>query len=210
MTLFFNIRYYHFLSSVLLFSIIQLLLKNQEAFLHWSHFCPVSSLTFSTASKRLSSLDSATLFQSDSSLLRVIDWRVFTLFCYTLSFSNPSLGDSSLNLTLFCFCIFNPHDLHSISRWNNAFAIEWIYVMYSLKLPLFLHHKNFRELAYILKHDFPLFLVQWYCILAINCMCANISTYTHISILLSSSLLFLLVLPPLSTPFSPLLLLSFS
>lgn len=110
MTLFFNIRYYHFLSSVLLFSIIQSLKKKSRSFfLHTDHIlCPVSSLTFSTASKRLSSLDSTTvLFQNDSSLLRVIIVG-FHFSTTLLVFKNPSLGDSSLNLTLwyFYFCIF--------------------------------------------------------------------------------------------------------
>lgn len=108
MTLFFNIRYYHFLSSVLLFSIIQLLLKIKKLFPpHWSHFLSCFFSDFSTASKRLSSLDSTTLFQSDSSLLRVIIVG-FHFFYYTLSFQKSILGwfISQFNLMVFLFLHF--------------------------------------------------------------------------------------------------------
>ena len=84
-------------------------LKKQEAFSSiLITFFAIVSLTFSTASKRLSSLASATLlFQNDNSLLRVIIVG-FHFATTLLVFKNPSLGDLSLNLTLwyFYFCIF--------------------------------------------------------------------------------------------------------
>lgn len=115
------------------------------------------------------------MLRSNNSFLRVI--IVDFHFAATFLFFYPFSGHPLLNLISwhFYFWIYSSHDFFLFHSWNGC--RQWIISVFSEIFFRFL--QKILKLCLPLSYTwFSLYLVQQYCIIAINCVCIYLQTHT--------------------------------